>query len=81
MHAVSIRICLDKNRAYALVKALKAELGQPQPEKGVVGVGLDGEGCLLLTIESVSVSGLRALTNSFLYLIYAALDSLERSTG
>lgn len=81
MHAVSIRICVDKDRAYALVKALKAELGQPQPEKGVVGVELDGEGCVLITIESVSVSGLRALANSFLYLTYAALDSLERSTS
>ncbi|MCE4613694.1 MAG: hypothetical protein F7C07_07695 [Desulfurococcales archaeon] len=60
-----------------IFEALLAELDQPSPEKGSVSLRL-GEGCLRIRIESWSLSGLRALTNSFLLLTYAAYGSLKQ---
>jgi tRNA threonylcarbamoyladenosine modification (KEOPS) complex Pcc1 subunit len=58
--------------------ALAAEMSQPAPEKGRVEVALEGD-CLVIRVHSGTLSGLRALLNSFLYLAYAAYGSLKNS--
>lgn len=73
---VSIDLCLEDLSRHVF-EALLAELDQPSPEKGRVDLSLE-RGCLRIKIESGSLSGLRALTNSFLLLSYAAYGSLKR---
>jgi len=60
----------------SLLRALRAEIAQPQPEKGRVRLSAEGN-CISLKITSSDISGLRALSNSFLYLIYAATSSIN----
>ncbi len=77
----TIRICLDPGASRAVLESLQAEVKQPaQPAKGRVSVGLDG-GCVVLEIASDSPSGLRALANSYLYLVHAAFSALEAVEG
>lgn len=71
---VEIKICNSLYRT--LVASLKTEISQPQPGKGKVIMNDEG-GCLVLKIVSNNISGLRALTNSFLYLLHAAFSTLE----
>ncbi len=71
---VKIRICDPV--APVLMSSLRVEASQPQPQKGNVNIKVENE-CLVVEISSNSISGLRALTNSFLYLIHAALSSLR----
>jgi len=71
---VKIRIC--DPMAPILMDSLTVEVSQPQPQKGSVNVKVENE-CLVVEISSDNISGLRALTNSFLYLIHAALSSLR----
>lgn len=71
---IKIKIC--DPLAPILVNSLKAEISQPQPQKGNVNIKVENE-CLIVEISSNSISGLRALTNSFLYLIHAAISSLR----
>jgi tRNA threonylcarbamoyladenosine modification (KEOPS) complex Pcc1 subunit len=71
---VQVKICgIDVESVF---EALRVELAQPQPEKGKVFLTKENN-CLKLLIKSNNISGLRALTNSFLYLIYAASSTLE----
>ncbi|MGC9210229.1 MAG: KEOPS complex subunit Pcc1 [Acidilobus sp.] len=72
-----VELCLGQ-LVSPLLAALKAEASQPaQPSKGSVAVNLEG-GCLRLTLEAKDVGDLRALLNSYLYLIHAAYSSLVR---
>ena len=73
----SIVLCLGgySERVY---RALLAEERQPAPEKGRVKLGLS-DGCLEISIESNSISGLRALANSFLLLAHAAYSALREA--
>ena len=74
---VNIMLCLGE---YSLMvyRALLAEEKQPAPEKGRVKLSLSG-GCLGILVESDSLSGLRALTNSFLLLAHAAYSVLREA--
>jgi len=76
MHKADFTICDGMKALRPVALSLEAELAQPQPEKGVVTLTLD-ESCLRIHIESVTISGLRALSNSFLYLLHAAMASIE----
>jgi tRNA threonylcarbamoyladenosine modification (KEOPS) complex Pcc1 subunit len=72
----AVRVCLEPSLLEAVKEALEAEVRQPAaPSKGRVGISLE-RGCLIVDIESDSLSGLRALLNSYTYLIHAALSSL-----
>ena len=70
-----VDICIRRDIAGSIEQALAAELRQPAPEKGRVAVEARG-GCLRLVVESGSLSGLRALVNSFLLLVHAAYSSI-----
>ena len=61
-----------------LYKAILAEEKQPAPEKGQVSLRLE-EGCLVLDVKARDLSGLRALSNSFLLLIHAAYSSMTNT--
>jgi len=75
-HRGIVRICLEPGLLEAVKEALEAEASQPAaPSKGFVRVSLEG-GCLIVMVESESLSGLRALLNSYIYLTHAALSGL-----
>ena len=69
-----MKICLGDN-VKPIYTSLLTELRQPAPHKGVVDIMLNGD-CIVIEINSDTISGLRALTNSFLYLIHAAYSTL-----
>ncbi|MEB2836722.1 MAG: KEOPS complex subunit Pcc1 [Desulfurococcales archaeon] len=80
-YKASIRICLDPDISRAVLESLQAEVRQPaQPAKGRVGASMEGR-CVVLEIASDSLSGLRALVNSYLYLVHAAFSVLEAVEG
>lgn len=79
MHRAVYRLCLGPD-SRVVAEALKAELAQPAPQKGRVRVRVE-DVCLVVEVESSSLSGLRALSNSFLYLAHAAYSSLEAARG
>ena len=80
-YKASVRVCLDPEASRAVLESLQAEVRQPaQPAKGRVSVSLEG-GCMVLEIASDSPSGLRALVNSYLYLVHAAFSALEAVEG
>ncbi|RLG75885.1 MAG: hypothetical protein DRO12_04965 [Thermoprotei archaeon] len=68
----------EKKVLKALFQSLQAECKAPVDRSGrnTVTVEMNDEK-LLITITSKTVSNLRAITNTYLYLIYAALSSLE----
>ncbi len=68
------RLCLGDD-AWPIYKALLAEVRAPSPEKGRVSVSIKQD-CLVLEISSQSLSGFRALTNSFLLLVHAAYSAI-----
>ncbi len=68
------KICLEEYTE-PIYEALKAEEGQSAPEKGTVKITRDGD-CISIIIESADLSGLRALSNSYLLLLHAAYSSL-----
>ncbi|MCE4602473.1 MAG: hypothetical protein F7C08_03400 [Desulfurococcales archaeon] len=78
MNKATYIICIP--HAEEVEKALRAELGQPAPQKGRVRIRVE-DGCLVIEIESPTLSGLRALSNSFLYLAHAAYSSLEATSS
>ncbi|MCE4620088.1 MAG: hypothetical protein F7C33_03590 [Desulfurococcales archaeon] len=71
------RLCLGDD-ARPIYKALLAEVRAPSPEKGEVSVSIE-RGCLVLEISSQSLSGFRALTNSFLLLVHAAYSAISEA--
>ena len=75
--SAEIRLCL-REYAKTVYEALLAETRQRAPQKGVVSIVLDGD-CLVISIRSGELSGLRAITSSFLYLAHAAYSSLTSS--
>ncbi len=70
-----IKLCLGPY-TNPIYHAIKAETTQASPAKGEADVKIE-ENCLKLVIKSKDLSGLRALTNSYLLLIYAAYSSLK----
>ncbi len=75
--SAEVRLCLGEY-ARPVYEALLAETRQRAPQKGVVSVALDGD-CVVISIRSGELSGLRAITSSFLYLAHAAYSSLASS--
>jgi KEOPS complex subunit Pcc1 len=73
----NLKLCLGKYST-PIYTALLAEVNQPSPEKGTVSIGLE-EDCIVLHIKSETISGLRALINSFLLLVHASYSSLKAS--
>jgi len=79
-HKGVVKLCLYPELLNAVEEALEAEVRHPAaPSKGRVEVGIEG-GCLVLVVESDSLSGLRALLNSYTYLIHAALSALKEAS-
>jgi tRNA threonylcarbamoyladenosine modification (KEOPS) complex Pcc1 subunit len=74
MHKAEYLLCLGKH-TNSVYRALLAELNQPAPEKGSISLRMNDE-CIVILIESESLSGLRALSNSFLQLAYASYATL-----
>ncbi len=77
MYRARARLCMGEYARH-VYRALLAELRQPAPRKGSVSISME-DGCLVISIESGSLNGLRALLNSFLYLAHAAYSSLVES--
>lgn len=75
--SAEIRLCL-REYTRPVYEALLAETRQRAPQKGMVSVALDGD-CIVITIRSGELSGLRAIMSSFLYLAHAAYSSLTSS--
>ncbi len=69
------KLCLGES-VKPVYRALLAEVNQPAPEKGVVSLDIEGD-CIVMRIEAKNISGLRALSNSFLQLAYAAYSSIK----
>ncbi|MCS7106863.1 MAG: KEOPS complex subunit Pcc1 [Acidilobaceae archaeon] len=70
-----ITLCLEKY-ASPLYESLLAELSQPSPKKAQLEVYLR-DNCIELRLNAKDVSSLRAVTNSYLYLVYAMYSSLK----
>ena len=64
--------------AKGVYEGLMAEAAQAGPAKGKVTISLRGD-CVLLSVESDSYSGLRALLNSYLLLAHAAYSAITLS--
>lgn len=72
-----VSLCLGES-TLPVLRALEAEASQPvQPAKGYVKVVAEG-GCLSVYLTAEDVNGLRAILNSYLYLVYAAYSSLRK---
>jgi tRNA threonylcarbamoyladenosine modification (KEOPS) complex Pcc1 subunit len=82
VHRALVEVCLaDVATAKAVEEALRAEVEQPAaPRKGRVSMARRGS-CVMLRVEAASLSGLRAILNSYLYLVHAAYSALEASRG
>ncbi|MEB3851743.1 MAG: hypothetical protein LRS49_04080 [Desulfurococcales archaeon] len=77
MHKATLRVCGPRRLVGAVAESLEAEAMQPAaPSKGSVEVSREGE-CIMIVVGSESLSGLRALVNSYLYLLHAAWSALE----
>ncbi|MCE4600704.1 MAG: hypothetical protein F7C38_03985 [Desulfurococcales archaeon] len=74
----SYKICIGPDSTH-LYNALMAEAEAKAPDKGRVTVDLEGE-CIIVRVTSRSLSGLRALSNSFLLLAYSAYSSLKQAS-
>ncbi|WP_172633875.1 KEOPS complex subunit Pcc1 [Caldisphaera lagunensis] len=72
---VNFKIC-SNDKIDPLYKSLLAEVNQSSPKKGKVRVELN-DNCINLFISSNTLSGLRAISNSYLNLIYAIINSLS----
>ncbi len=68
------RLCLGSCTIH-VYRGLQAEERQPAPQKGRVTLRFEDE-CLIVTIEASDLTGLRALSNSFLLLVHAAYRTL-----
>lgn len=75
MMELKFKICLD-GKADALYKSLLAEVNQSAPKKGKVKIEFNND-CIYLFVSSETLSGLRAISNSYLNLIYAIISSLS----
>jgi len=71
------RLCLGPCTA-SVYEALLAEERQAAPQKGGVRVFLEGQ-CLAVQVKARDLTGLRALSNSFLLLAHAAYRALVDS--
>jgi tRNA threonylcarbamoyladenosine modification (KEOPS) complex Pcc1 subunit len=72
-----VTLCLGESTLHVL-RALEAEASQPvQPAKGHVKVVAE-EGCVSVYLTAQDVNGLRAILNSYLYLVHAAYSSLRK---
>lgn len=71
------RLCLGSDSIH-VYRSLEAEAKTRGPGKGRVEVGFE-EGCIVIIVESNSISGLRALTNSYLLLAHSAYSAIRHS--
>lgn len=71
------RLCLGEDSVH-VYNSLEAEVKARGPDKGRVELKLEDE-CIVIKVESSTVSGLRALTNSFLLLAYSAYSAIKYS--
>lgn len=74
-----VRLCLGEYSPH-VYRALIAEKNQPAPEKGIVDINIV-DGCVVIIVSSSTLSGLRALLNSFLLLAHASYSSLSVLDG
>jgi len=72
-----IELCLGDD-SLPVFKALIAEVKQPSPNKGSINIQLKG-GCVSLKIKTSDISKLRAISNSFLNIIYAVYSTITLS--
>lgn len=72
------KLCLGEDSIH-VYNSLKAEEKSRGPEKGSVKIMLDDD-CVVIVVESRTLSGLRALSNSFLLLAHSAYSAI-RSAG
>lgn len=72
-----VTLCLGPY-SRAVYESLLAEVGQPAPRKAFVSVVLEG-GCVRLSVRAGGVNQLRAVLNSYLYLVHAAYSTLKSS--
>jgi len=70
-----VSLCLGKY-SRPLYESLLAEVSQPSPRKASVNISLV-DSCLSLTIKARDINSLRAVLNSYLYLIYAMYSVLS----
>ncbi|MCX8195803.1 MAG: KEOPS complex subunit Pcc1 [Acidilobaceae archaeon] len=73
--SAQIVLCLG---AYgkAIYESLLVELSQPSPRKATIEVEERG-GCVELRLSAQSISSLRSVLNSYIYLTYAIYSSLK----
>ncbi|RLG77514.1 MAG: hypothetical protein DRO12_02130 [Thermoprotei archaeon] len=79
MHKVELAIEIPERKLLkSLYQSLQAECKAPVDRSGrnIVTVRIVNKN-LLISITSKNISNLRAVTNTYLYLIYAALSTLE----
>ncbi len=70
----AFKFCLGEFSKH-IYEALIAEIDTPSPEKGKVSLALR-DNCIHLMISSETISGFRALSNSFILLIHAAYSAI-----
>ena len=82
-HKAEVVLCLEDSRIRileAIRESLEAEVKHPAaPKKGRVSIDVVDH-CIRVTVESATLSGLRALLNSYLYLLHAAYAALEATS-
>ena len=71
-------LCIGTDAQF-VYNALEAELKARAPDKGDIRINLEDD-CLIIEIKSNTISGLRALSNSFLLLVYSAYSSLKETS-
>ncbi|MEN3000095.1 MAG: KEOPS complex subunit Pcc1 [Acidilobaceae archaeon] len=73
--SATITLCLEKYSP-PLYESLLAELSQPSPKRAQLELELRGN-CLELSFQANDLGSLRAVINSYLYLVYAMYSSLK----
>lgn len=72
------KLCGKPADITAIYRALIAEASQPgTPRKGSIDVNIKND-CLKISIASNELGDLRALVNSYLYLVYASYSVIRR---
>ena len=72
-----VKLCLGE-AARSVYGSLAAEVAQGGPAKGDVEVLIEGK-CVIVAVSAESISGLRALVNSYLLLAHAAYSAVVES--
>ncbi|MDM7275733.1 MAG: KEOPS complex subunit Pcc1 [Thermoprotei archaeon] len=74
-YEAELKLCLGEYSKH-LYESLQAEARQQAPKKAQVEVSLE-DSCVIITVKAATLSGLKAVINSHLYIVHAMYSTLK----